>query len=82
MDEKLSRGALVAITVLRVFVGWHFLYEGLDETDVGGLVGRGIHEAGARAVRGVLPLGRRQPQHARPREHDHDVGPDDRRACC
>ena len=26
---KLSRGPLIAITVLRVFVGWHFLYEGL-----------------------------------------------------
>lgn len=31
MDEKLSRGGLVAITVLRVFVGWHFLYEGLTK---------------------------------------------------
>ena len=27
--EKLSRGALIAITLLRVFVGWHFLYEGI-----------------------------------------------------
>jgi thiosulfate dehydrogenase [quinone] large subunit len=26
---KLSRGAMIAITVLRVFVGWHFLYEGI-----------------------------------------------------
>ena len=30
MDEgKLSRWPLVAITVLRVLVGWHFLYEGI-----------------------------------------------------
>jgi thiosulfate dehydrogenase (quinone) large subunit len=28
-DGKLSRGAMVAITVLRVFIGWHFLYEGI-----------------------------------------------------
>ena len=28
-DMKLSRGAMIAITVLRVFVGWHFLYEGI-----------------------------------------------------
>ena len=28
-DVKLSRGPMIAITVLRVFVGWHFLYEGL-----------------------------------------------------
>jgi thiosulfate dehydrogenase (quinone) large subunit len=28
-DMKLSRGAMLAITALRVFVGWHFLYEGI-----------------------------------------------------
>jgi thiosulfate dehydrogenase (quinone) large subunit len=28
-DMKLSRSALIAITVLRVIVGWHFLYEGI-----------------------------------------------------
>jgi thiosulfate dehydrogenase [quinone] large subunit len=28
-DMKLSRGPMIAITVLRVFVGWHFLYEGI-----------------------------------------------------
>ncbi len=26
---KLSRSAMIAITLLRVFVGWHFLYEGI-----------------------------------------------------
>jgi len=30
-DMRLSRGPLVAITVLRVFVGWHFLYEGISK---------------------------------------------------
>ena len=28
-DTKLSRWPMIAITVLRVFVGWHFLYEGI-----------------------------------------------------
>lgn len=28
-DMKLSRGPMIAITVMRVLVGWHFLYEGL-----------------------------------------------------
>ena len=28
-DMKLSRSAMIAITVLRVIVGWHFLYEGI-----------------------------------------------------
>ena len=28
-DARLSRRALAAITVLRVVVGWHFLYEGV-----------------------------------------------------
>jgi hypothetical protein len=26
---KFPRGPMIAITVLRVFVGWHFLYEGI-----------------------------------------------------
>lgn len=28
-DMKLSRSAMIAITVMRVVVGWHFLYEGI-----------------------------------------------------
>ena len=36
MDEKLSRGGLIAITVLRVCVGWHFLYEGLTKLNSAG----------------------------------------------
>ncbi len=28
-DGRLSRSAMIAITVLRVIVGWHFLYEGI-----------------------------------------------------
>lgn len=29
MNEGFSRPAMIAITVLRVMVGWHFLYEGI-----------------------------------------------------
>jgi len=29
MDRTLPRSALIAITVLRVLIGWHFLYEGI-----------------------------------------------------
>jgi thiosulfate dehydrogenase [quinone] large subunit len=28
-DAKLSRSAMVAITVMRILIGWHFLYEGI-----------------------------------------------------
>ena len=28
-DGTVSRAAMIAITVLRIFVGWHFLYEGI-----------------------------------------------------
>jgi thiosulfate dehydrogenase [quinone] large subunit len=28
-DAKLSRWSMIAITILRVVVGWHFLYEGI-----------------------------------------------------
>lgn len=28
-ETKLTRGPMIAITVLRVLVGWHFLYEGI-----------------------------------------------------
>jgi thiosulfate dehydrogenase (quinone) large subunit len=28
-EAKLSRSAMIAITVMRVIVGWHFLYEGI-----------------------------------------------------
>jgi thiosulfate dehydrogenase [quinone] large subunit len=30
-DGKLSRGPMIAITVMRVLIGWHFLYEGLTK---------------------------------------------------
>ena len=41
---KLSRSAMIAITVLRVVVGWHFLYEGIAKLTLAVVVGGGIHE--------------------------------------
>ena len=48
-DMKLSRGPMIAITVLRVVIGWHFLYEGLIEADGAVVHSGGLPEAGARA---------------------------------
>ena len=31
MDRTFSRSSMIAITVLRVLVGWHFLYEGVSK---------------------------------------------------
>jgi thiosulfate dehydrogenase (quinone) large subunit len=28
-DAKFSRSAMIAITVMRILIGWHFLYEGI-----------------------------------------------------
>ncbi len=68
-DAKLSRSAMIAITVLRVFVGWHFLYEGIAKLTSAVMVGGGIHEerrAGrSRSSSGGSPS---QPQPARQRE--------------
>ena len=30
-DMKLTRSAMIAITIMRVVVGWHFLYEGVSK---------------------------------------------------
>jgi thiosulfate dehydrogenase [quinone] large subunit len=30
-DWKVSRGAMIALTLLRVAIGWHFLYEGVSK---------------------------------------------------
>jgi thiosulfate dehydrogenase (quinone) large subunit len=30
-EAKLSRSAMIAITLMRVLVGWHFLYEGISK---------------------------------------------------
>jgi thiosulfate dehydrogenase [quinone] large subunit len=30
-EARLSRSAMIAITILRVIVGWHFLYEGISK---------------------------------------------------
>ena len=67
---------MIAITVLRVLVGWHFLYEGLTKLTAPVVVGGRLPEAGQGAVRGAVPLARRVAQHAGQRRPDHDVGAD------
>ena len=46
---------MAAIVVLRVLIGWHFLYEGLSKLTAPGLVRRGLPAAGARPVRRPVP---------------------------
>jgi thiosulfate dehydrogenase [quinone] large subunit len=41
-DGKLSRGAMVAITLLRVMIGWHFLYEGIAKMTSGSWTSAGF----------------------------------------
>ena len=48
---------MIAITVLRVLVGWHFLYEGIAKLTSAVVVGGGLHESGARPVRGASSSG-------------------------
>lgn len=41
-DGKLSRGPMIAITVLRVMIGWHFLYEGIAKMTAASWSGAGF----------------------------------------
>ena len=52
MEEgKLSRSAMIAITVLRVVVGWHFLYEGIAKLTSPSWSAAGYMKSVARPVR-------------------------------
>jgi thiosulfate dehydrogenase (quinone) large subunit len=44
-DGKLSRGAMIAITVLRVLIGWHFLYEGITKVTASSWTAAGYMKA-------------------------------------
>jgi thiosulfate dehydrogenase [quinone] large subunit len=44
-DGKLSRGAMIAITVLRVLIGWHFLYEGVTKLSAASFTAAGYLKA-------------------------------------
>jgi thiosulfate dehydrogenase [quinone] large subunit len=44
-DGKLSRGPMIAITVLRVLIGWHFLYEGITKVTASSWTAAGYMKA-------------------------------------
>src|SRR4026207_580362 len=44
-DMKLSRSAMIAITALRVIVGWHFLYAGIAKLTLPSRSGAGYMRA-------------------------------------
>ncbi len=54
MDVTLSRGSMIAITVLRVLVGWHFLYEGLTKLSAASWSAAGYMRAARGPFAGVF----------------------------
>ena len=62
MDEKLSRWPMVAITLLRVFVGWHFLYEGLTKLNSATWSAAGYMKASRGPFSGLFKWIASQPQ--------------------
>ena len=78
-DGKLSRGPMIAITVLRVLVGWHFLYEGLTKLTSPSWSAAGYMKEARGPFAGFVPVDRQPAEPARQRGPDHDVGADDRR---
>ena len=66
---KLSRGPMIAITALRVLVGWHFLYEGLTKLTAPSWSSAGY----LRQARGPLAEQFRR-QSAKVLPHRHNVG--------
>ena len=45
MDGRFSRSSMIAITVLRVLVGWHFLYEGVSKLNAASFSAAGYMKA-------------------------------------
>ena len=70
---------MIAITALRVLVGWHFLYEGLTRADGPIVDGGGLSQTGQGTARRVVQVARHAARSARQCGPDHDVGALDRR---
>ena len=66
-DVKLSRWPIIAITVLRVFVGWHFLYEGVAKLTSPSWSAAGYMKQARGPVRGAVPVAGRAAEPARQR---------------
>ncbi len=77
---NLSTVQMFTVVVLRVLIGWHFLYEGLAKLDLGRLVGEGLSPAGPRAAGGAVPLDGRGPGATGPGEPAQHVGAHPHRA--
>ena len=68
-----ARGPMIAITVLRVLVGWHFLYEGLTKLTAPSCTAAGYLKQ-AKGPLGEQFHGWRRSPTAGQRRPDHDVG--------
>ena len=73
-DMKLSRGPMIAITALRVLVGWHFLYEGLTKLTAVSWSSAGYLKQARGPFADLFRWLASQPNHARQRRPDHHVG--------
>ncbi len=78
-DGKLSRGPMIAITVLRVLVGWHFLYEGIAKLTSPSWSAAGYLKQARGPFAGPVQVAGQPAEPARQCGPHHDVGADDRR---
>ena len=74
-----DRAPMIAITALRVLVGWHFLYEGLTKLTAPSWSAAGYLKQAKGPLAESFQVARRTARPARQRRPDHDVGAHDRR---
>ena len=61
METTFTRGAMIAITALRVLVGWHFFYEGLTKLNAPSWSAVGFFKAAKGPIAGPLQALAAQP---------------------
>ena len=76
-DARLSRSAMIAITLLRVIVGWHFLYEGIAKLTSSSWSAAGYMRASRGPFAEFFRWIASQPQLLDKANLDHDVRADD-----
>ena len=81
-DGKLPRGPMIAITLLRVFVGWHFLYEGIAKLTSPSWTAAGYMKASRGPFAGFFKWIASQPNLLDNANFVTDVGAHDRRGSC
>ena len=67
---------MTTVVVLRVLIGWHFLYEGIAKLTKPNWSAAGFLKQARGPLAGILPLDGQQPERARDREPDEHVGAD------